>query len=145
MSKSSCIVPTLLVSKNGEFRVCMDNRAINRITIKYRFLIPRIDDLLADLSGETIFSKLDGYHHIRIKAGDEWKIAFMTKLNRMVSHIFWAISDAPSIFMRLMIQVLQPSFGICVVVYFDDILIYSKDQQSKPLEAFKRSTRSFAN
>ena len=126
--------PCLFVSKpDGSLRMCVDYRALNKQTIKNKYPLPRIDDLLDQLQGASVFSSLDlqsGYHQIRIKDEDVPKTAFKTPMGLYQFRVLaFGLTNAPATFQNVMNDVFREHLGKFVLVYLDDILIFSRSPE----------------
>jgi hypothetical protein len=133
-SKSPAGAPIFFVpQKDGSMRLCVDYRGLNAITIKNRYPLPLISETLDRLAGAKIFTQLDlrdGYHHIRIRKGDEWKTAFRTRYGHFEYHVMpFGLANAPATFQAYINKALSDLLDTCCVVYLDDILIYSSSPE----------------
>ena len=124
--------PVLFVKKkDGTLRLCVDYRQLNKMTVKNKYLLPRIDDLFDQLKGENVFSNIDlrsGHHQLRIKDVDVHKMAFRTRYGHYEFLVMsFGLTNALAAFMDLMNRVFQSYVDQFIVVFIDDILVYSKD------------------
>ncbi|GJX87137.1 putative reverse transcriptase domain-containing protein [Tanacetum coccineum] len=133
-SSSPCGAPVLFVKKkDGSFRMCIDYRELNKLTVKNRYMLPRIDDLFDQLQGSSVYSKIDlrsGYHQLRVRKEDIPKTVFQNRYGHYEFQVMpFGLTNAPAIFMDLMNRVCKPYLDKFVIVFIDDILIYSKSKQ----------------
>nr|GEU71369.1 putative reverse transcriptase domain-containing protein [Tanacetum cinerariifolium] len=119
--------------KDGLFSMCIDYRELNKLTVKNRYPLPRIDDLFDQLQGSSIYSKIDlrsGYHQLRVREEDIPKTTFRIRYEHYESHVMpFGLTNAPVVFMDLMNRVCKPYLDKFVIVFIDDILIYSKNKE----------------
>ena len=119
--------------KDGSMRLCVDYRALNEVTIKNKYPLPRIDDLFDQLKGAKYFSKIDlssGYFQFKIRESDIPKTTFVTRSRQFEFTVMsFGLTNAPAYFMNLMNKIFMDELDKFVIVFIDDILIYSKSVQ----------------
>lgn len=133
-SKSPAGAPVLFMpKKDGSLQLCVDYQGLNAATIKNHYALPLIGETLDQLAGVKIFTQLNlhnAYHHIRICEGDEWKTAFRTHYRHFEYTVMpFRLTNAPATFQAYINKALSDMLDICVVVYLDDILIYSMNEE----------------
>ncbi|GJV24719.1 putative reverse transcriptase domain-containing protein [Tanacetum coccineum] len=133
-SSSPWGAPVLFVKKkDGSFRMCINYRELNKLTVKNRYPLPRIDDLFDQLQGSSVYSKIDlrsGYHQLQVRKEDISKTTFRTQYGHYEFQVMpFGLTNAPAVFMDLMNRVCKPYLDKFVIVFIDDILIYSKNKK----------------
>nr|GEU61526.1 putative reverse transcriptase domain-containing protein [Tanacetum cinerariifolium] len=133
-SSSPWGAPVLFVKKkDGSFRMCIDYRELNKLTVKNRYPLLRIDDLFDQLQGSSVYSKIDlrsGYHRLRVREEDIPKTAFKTRYGHYEFQVMpFGLTNAPAVFMDLMNRVCKPYLDKFMIVFIDDILINLKDEK----------------
>jgi len=123
----------LVKKKDGSSRLRVDYKQLNKMTIKNKYPLPRIDDLMDQLHGSSVFSKIDlrsGYHQILVKADDVQKTAFRSRYGHYEYVVMpFGVTNAPAVFMDYMNRIFRPFLDKFDVVFIDDILIYSRTQE----------------
>ncbi|GJT81628.1 putative reverse transcriptase domain-containing protein [Tanacetum coccineum] len=137
-STSTWGAPVLFVKKkDGSFIMCIDYQELNKLTVKNRYPLPRIDDLFDQLQGSSVYSKIDlrsGYHQLRVRDEDIPKTAFRTRYGHYEFQVMpFGLTNAPAVFMDLMNRVCKPYLDKFVIVFIDDILIYSRNTHANHL------------
>nr|GEY18988.1 putative reverse transcriptase domain-containing protein [Tanacetum cinerariifolium] len=133
-SSSPWGAPVLFVKKkDGSFKMYIDYQELNKLTVKNRYPLPRIDDLFDHFQGSSVYSKIDprsGYHQLRVQEEDIPKTTFRTRYGHYEFQVMpFGLTNAPAVFMDLMNKVRKPYLDKFVIVFIDDILIYSKDEK----------------
>nr|GEX99422.1 putative reverse transcriptase domain-containing protein [Tanacetum cinerariifolium] len=148
-SSSPWGAPVLFVKKkDGSFQMCIDYRELNKLTIKNRYLLPRIDDLFDQLQGSSVYLKIDlwsGYHQLRIREEDIPITAFRTRYGHYEFQVMpFRLTNAPAVFMNLMNRVCKSYLDKFVIIFIDDILIYSgnKEEHGEHLKTILNLLRS---
>ncbi|QRW26675.1 Retrotransposable element Tf2 protein [Rhizoctonia solani] len=149
-STSSAGAPVMFVKKaNGSLRLVVDYRKLNDVTQKNLYPLPRQDDLMAKLRHAKIFTKLDlrwGYNNVRIKEGDEWKTAFRTKYGLFEYLVMpFGLTNAPAAFQHFMNDLFRDLIDVTVVIYLDDILIFSEKPEDHPIHVREVLSRLMKN